>query len=252
MREGLRAPLCSTGEFEIVGEASDGASTLALAGSTDAVLLTLGLSMPGIHGLDLIPLIKHANPSLRILVVTMHPEQAHAVPAFKAGASGYLTKKTPGVVFIAAARKVASGGVYVSLEMADQIASGFNEVDALLPHQSLSSGEFDIFLRIASGDSVTAIAEHLNLSTKTGFPRTCIGCNRLKAASATSSIWAERPPFYEERTIPITRATIGGWRKSSTMWCSRTRKTPQLSDCWQTLTSNWVTSPDQRPGETFI
>lgn len=167
MREGLRALLCSTGEFEVVGEAYDGASTLALARSTDAALLTLGLSMPGIHGLDLIPLIKDANPSLRILVVTMHPEKAYAVRAFKAGASGYLTKNAPGVDFIAAARKVASGGIYVSLAMSDQIARGFDGVEAVLPHQRLSPREFDIFLRIASGDSVTVIAEYLHLSTKT-------------------------------------------------------------------------------------
>ncbi|MBB4518244.1 DNA-binding NarL/FixJ family response regulator [Paraburkholderia fungorum] len=167
MRDGLRALLRSTGEFEIVGEAADGASTLALARTTDAVVLTLGLSMPGIHGLNLIPLIKAENPSLRILVVTRHPEQAYAVRAFKAGASGYVTKATPGTAFIAAVRKVASGGIYVSLAMADQIAKGFDEVNTSLPHQSLSTRELEIFLRIASGDSVTVIAEHLNLSAKT-------------------------------------------------------------------------------------
>lgn len=167
MRDGLRALLRSTGEFEIVGEAADGAGSLALARTTDAVVLTLGLSMPGIHGLDLIPLIKVENPSLRILVVTRHPEQAYAVRAFKAGASGYVTKDTPGTAFIAAVRKVASGGIYVSLAVADQIARRFGEDDTLLPHQSLSTRELEIFVRIASGDSVTAIAEHLHLSTKT-------------------------------------------------------------------------------------
>jgi len=167
MREGLCALLRSTGEFEVVGEAADGASTLALARITDAVLLTLGLSMPGIHGLDLIPLIRIENPSLRILVVTMHPEQVYAVRAFKAGASGFVTKDTPGKDFIAAARKVARGGIYVSLTIADQIAQGFGEADTLLPHQRLSNREFEIFLRIATGESLTAIAEHLRVSNKT-------------------------------------------------------------------------------------
>lgn len=167
MRDGLRALLHSTGEFEIVGEAADGAGTLALARTTDAVVLTLGLSMPGTHGLDLIPLIKVENPSPRILVVTRHPEKECAVRAFKAGASGYVTKDTPGTAFLAAVRKVASGGIYVSLAVADQIARRFDEYDTLLPHQSLSTRELEIFLRIASGDSVTAIAAHLHLSTKT-------------------------------------------------------------------------------------
>ncbi|ASW04349.1 MULTISPECIES: response regulator [Burkholderiaceae] len=167
MREGLRALLCSTGEFEFAGEAADGASTLALARATDAALLTLGLSMPGLHGLDLIPLIKIENPSLRILVVTMHPEQAYAVRAFKAGASGYVTKDTPGKDFIAAARKVASGGIYVSLMMADQIAHGFAEVDSSFPHQRLSAREFQILLLIAAGESIAVIAGKLGLSAKT-------------------------------------------------------------------------------------
>jgi len=167
MREGLRALLRSTGEFEVVGEAIDGASTLVLARSTDADLLTLGLSMPGIHGLELIPLIKIENPSLRILVVTMHPEHMYAVRAFRAGASGYVTKDVTGKDFIAAARKVASGGIYVSLTTADQIAQGLGDSDTSLPHQRLSNREFEIFLLITSGASVTAIAQHLRVSSKT-------------------------------------------------------------------------------------
>lgn len=70
----------------------DGANTLVLARTTDAILLTLGLTMTGVPGLDLIPLIKIENPVLRILVVTMHAEESFATRAFKAGASGCITK----------------------------------------------------------------------------------------------------------------------------------------------------------------
>ena len=167
-RNGVRSALEGASEFEVVGEAVDGATTLALVRATDACVLTLGLVMPGIHGVELIKSIKNENSALRILVLTMHLEETHAVRVFKAGASGFVSKNSPRADFVAAAKKVASGGVYVSLTMADQLPQSFNEAAAsALPHQRLSGREFDIFVRIASGESVTAIARTLCLSTQT-------------------------------------------------------------------------------------
>lgn len=138
-------------------------------------MLTLGLAMPGIHGIQLIELIKKDSPSLRILILTMRSEAAYATQAFKAGASGFVTKDSPTADLISAARKVASGGVYVSLAMADRFAQSFDKSADALPHQHLSDREFDIFLRIASGELVTAIARALRLSAKTiSTPRTHI------------------------------------------------------------------------------
>lgn len=167
MRAGVRNALESAGGFEVVGEAFDGESTLSLARSTEAGLLTLGLAMPGIHGIQLIELIKKECPSLRILILTMRSEAVYATQAFKAGASGFVTKHSPTADFIAAARKVASGEIYVSLAVADQFAQSFDKSTNALPHQRLSDRELDIFLRIASGESLTAIARILCLSTKT-------------------------------------------------------------------------------------
>jgi len=166
-RAGMRNVLASAGGFEVVGEAVDGKSTLALARSTEARLLTLGLVMFDIHGIELIKLFKKHTPSLRILVVTMRSEAAYASQAFKAGASGFVTKHSPVLDLVAAARTVASGGVCVSLAMADQIAQNFEKSANALPHQRLSNRELDVFLRIASGNPVAAIARTLRLSTKT-------------------------------------------------------------------------------------
>jgi CheY-like chemotaxis protein len=88
VREGVRATLQSAGDFQIVGEAIDGPSTLVLAKTTDATLLTLGLAMPGTHGVDLIARIKIDNPALRVPVITMHAEESFAARASRAGASG--------------------------------------------------------------------------------------------------------------------------------------------------------------------
>ncbi|MDN7465771.1 response regulator [Burkholderia gladioli] len=167
VREGLRVTLQCADDFSIVGEAVDGTSTLVLARTTDADLLTLGLEMPGVHGLNLIPLIKIENPSLRILVVTIHAEESFAARAFKAGASGYITKDCSAMELVGAARRVGTGGVYVSLAMADEFARVSGDRSAVMPHQRLSIREFQIFLLIAAGESITGISGKLGLSTKT-------------------------------------------------------------------------------------
>jgi DNA-binding NarL/FixJ family response regulator len=100
-------------------------------------------------------------------VLTMHAEQQYAVRAFKAGASGYLTKESASAELVAAVTKVASGGVYVSLAMAERFAQSLGEPADTLPHQRLSDREFDVFRRIAAGQTLTEIAAELCVSSKT-------------------------------------------------------------------------------------
>jgi DNA-binding NarL/FixJ family response regulator len=132
-----------------------------------ADVLVLDLSMPGRNGVELIKQIKEEKPSLRILVLTMHAEQQYAVRAFKAGASGYLTKESASAELVTAVTKVAAGGVYVSLAMAERFAQSLNEPADLLPHQRLSDREFDVLRRIAAGQTITEIAAELCVSSKT-------------------------------------------------------------------------------------
>lgn len=167
VREGLRHILANAKGFEIAGEAFDAASTLALLRSTPAQVLVLDLSMPGRSGLDLLKQIKDEKPALRILVLTMHAEQQYAARAFKAGASGYLTKESASAELLAAITKVAAGGVYVSLLMAERLAQSLTEPADALPHQRLSDREFEVFRRLCSGESVNQIGEALSVSAKT-------------------------------------------------------------------------------------
>jgi DNA-binding NarL/FixJ family response regulator len=102
-----------------------------------------------------------------VLVLTMHAEQQYAVRAFRAGASGYLTKESASAELVGAVTKVATGGVYVSLTMAEQFAQSLNEPAETLPHQRLSDREFDVFRRIAAGQTLTEIAQSLCVSAKT-------------------------------------------------------------------------------------
>jgi DNA-binding NarL/FixJ family response regulator len=167
VRDGLRHILEGASGFEVVGEANDSPSTVALIRERAADVLVLDLSMPGRNGVELIKQIKEEKATLRILVLTMHAEQQYAVRAFKAGASGYLTKESASAELVAAVTKVAAGGVYVSLAMAERFAQSLNEPTDLLPHQRLSDREFDVLKRIATGQTITEIAAELCVSAKT-------------------------------------------------------------------------------------
>ncbi|EKS69650.1 MULTISPECIES: response regulator transcription factor [Caballeronia] len=167
VRDGLRHILANAHGFEVAGEASDGPGTLALVRATEADVLVLDLSMPGRSGLDLLKQIKDEKPALRILVLTMHAEQQYAARAFKAGASGYLTKESASAELVAAVAKVASGGAYVSLAMAERFAQSLTEPDDALPHQRLSNREFEVFRRLCAGESISDIGEALCVSAKT-------------------------------------------------------------------------------------
>ena len=167
MRDGLRRILEGARDFEIVGEGYDGATTLALVRSSDANVLVLDLSMPGRSGVDLIKQIKEEKPALRLLVLTMHAEHQYAARAFKAGASGYLTKESASTELVNAVTKVATGGVYVSMAMAERFAQSLNEPADTLPHQRLSDREFEVFRRIAAGETISEIAPALCVSAKT-------------------------------------------------------------------------------------
>ncbi|MEX3916325.1 response regulator [Paraburkholderia sp. BR10872] len=169
MRDGLRRILESARDihFEIVGEGCDSTTTLALVREHPAQVLVLDLSMPGRSGVDLVKQIKDEKPELRILVLTMHAEQQYAVRAFKAGASGYLTKECASTELVSAVTKVAAGGVYVSMAMAERFAQSLNEPADTLPHQRLSDREFEVFRRIAAGQTITEIAQELCVSAKT-------------------------------------------------------------------------------------
>jgi len=167
LREGIRAMLEHAGDFDVVGEAFDGASTLSLVRSVEAHVLTLGLSMLGIHGVELIAQIKKEKPPLRVLVLTSYPEVSLATLAFKGGASGFIVKTDTNQEIIEAIKKLRRGGFHVSLALAEQFSLAMLKPNLTLPHQSLSEREFAVFYQMASGETITQIARNLSLSVKT-------------------------------------------------------------------------------------
>ena len=121
VREGLKQILGAQADFQVVAEASDGHEALKRVRELDFDVLLLDMSMPGKSGVELIKQVKAEKPKLRILILTMHEEHQYAVRAIRAGASGYLTKEGASSQLVTAIRKVASGGAYISAEVAEQL-----------------------------------------------------------------------------------------------------------------------------------
>ena len=167
LREGLKQLLQSAPDLTVVGEAGDGHEVLAQVRGTDFDVLLLDMSMPGKSGMELIRQVKAERPKLRVLVLSMHEEHQYAVRSIRAGASGYLTKESAALELVAAIRKVAGGGAYISAEVAEQLALASMPRAEGPPHTLLSDREYQVFRRLVAGAAVTQIAGDLNLSVKT-------------------------------------------------------------------------------------
>jgi two-component system invasion response regulator UvrY len=104
---------------------------------------------------------------LPVLVLSMHPEDQYAIRALRAGASGYLTKESAPDELVAAIRKIVRGGKYISPTLAERLAAEIEAPGGKLPHERLSDREYQVLLMIASGKTVSQIAQELSLSVKT-------------------------------------------------------------------------------------
>jgi len=167
VRKGLKEIIEETTDMRVADEASNGSEVMKKVSSEDLDVVLLDISMPGRSGLDVLKDIKKRRPKLAVLVLSIHPEEQYAVQAFKAGASGYLTKKSAPDELLIALRKVSTGGKYVSSSLAEKLASALATDREKTPHETLSTRENEVMLKIASGKTVTEIAKELYLSPKT-------------------------------------------------------------------------------------
>ena len=167
VRTGLREILESTGDIVVVAEAGNGHDVLAKVRETELDIAVLDLSMPGRSGIELIKLVKAERPRLKVLVLSMHSEEQYAVRAVRSGASGYLTKESAPDELVAAIRRIAGGGAYISPETAERLVLDSGAAGDGLPHTHLSNREYEVFRMIVAGRSITDIGAALNLSVKT-------------------------------------------------------------------------------------
>lgn len=167
VRKGLKQILLDSGDIQKVDEAKDGKETLTKVGKLHYDLVLLDISLPGRSGIDILKQLKYSNPDLPVLMLSMHPEEQYAVRSLRAGAAGYLTKESAPGELIAAIKKVAAGGKYITASLAEKLAGEIGPDSEKLLHETLSDREYQVMCLIASGKTVKEIAETLNLSVKT-------------------------------------------------------------------------------------
>jgi DNA-binding NarL/FixJ family response regulator len=154
-------------DMESVEEAGTGREALDLVRNDACDVMLLDISMPGQNGVDVLRAIRLRKPELPVLMLSSFPEQHYALQMLKLGASGYLPKDCEPTDLLRAIRSVAQGRRFVSEAVGDLLANGLGAHGDELPHTQLSDRELQVFLRLAKGESVTAIANVLNLSFKT-------------------------------------------------------------------------------------
>ncbi|MEO1082971.1 MAG: response regulator transcription factor [Acidobacteriota bacterium] len=166
-REGLRHLLQKHGGYQVVGEAETSTDAIRMILSLKPEIALVDLDMPGVGGLEAARLIHSRLSSVKILIVSGQSEEHFAVRCLKAGASGFLHKRSAAKELVQALETIRKGGKYVSPDAATHLvlsATGGGEGPA---HAKLSDREMDVMLRVAKGQSSSDIASALNLSVKT-------------------------------------------------------------------------------------
>lgn len=169
VRRGLKQMLAEEFGPVVFGEAGTAGETLDRARQDRWDLVLLDINLPGRSGLDVLAELQLRQPKLRVLILSIAPEEEYAVRALKKGAAGYLTKQTVATELTAAVRKVLAGGRYITPWLAEKLASGLGAPATGEPHELLSDRELQVLRLIATGQSVKEIAAALSLSEKTVF-----------------------------------------------------------------------------------
>jgi two-component system invasion response regulator UvrY len=167
VREGLRRIASEDEGISVVGEASTGAELFRLLGAAAVDVVLLDVSMPGASFIVTLRELRARHPTVKVLVLSAHPEDQWAARSLQGGASGYLTKDHSPDQLVQAIRRVARGGKYVSESMAERLAGMVDGGMTRAPHERLSDREFEVLRALGSGMLVKDVAAQLRISAKT-------------------------------------------------------------------------------------
>ncbi len=171
IRRGIRDTLSDAPDIEVVGEASDYGELRGLMreleGKGGCDVLVLDINRPGRSGLDVLHVLKDEGAAMKVLVVSMYPEEQYAIRALRAGAFGYVNKGGDPALLVTAVRTVSQGRKYVTPEIAQMLVESLTTPITENAHEKLSDRELQTLVMIASGKRLSDIAEELMLSPKT-------------------------------------------------------------------------------------
>ena len=191
LRSGLRMLLDAQVDIEVVGEADNGSQVLSLVETIQPDLVLLDVSMPGLGGLETLPILRKISPETRIVILTMHDDESYLRQALRDGASGYVLKRAADAELLSAIRAVMRGEVYVhpslTRSLLDDILPETN-AESSNPWDTLSDRERDVLLRVAKGFTSAKIAEQLNLSPKTVDTYRSRGMEKLELRSRAALV----------------------------------------------------------------
>ena len=167
VRAGLKKILTDECDIEISGEASNYQEVLSMLKTVSPDIILLDISMPGRNGLEILKEIKSLYKTIKVLILSMHPEDRFAVRAIKSGASGYISKESAVEELVEAIRRIYKGNKYISSTLAEKLATSVVNDSKKPAHQNLSDREFQVLRMIASGLTIKDIAKDLQLSPAT-------------------------------------------------------------------------------------
>lgn len=167
VRQGLKQVLAESFQNIHFGEAEDGQKALEAVWAQKWDVILLDISMPGRGGLDTLKDIKKAQPTLPIIILSMHPEDQFAIRALKLGANAYIRKDSAGSELVKAVEAALRGAPYITASLAEKLATHVHENRSSAPHETLSDREYQVMCLIASGKTVKEVGNSLSLSVKT-------------------------------------------------------------------------------------
>ena len=167
VRKGLTQIIQETPDLELMGEANDGQGLLEILSQTDLDVVLLDIAMPKKSGWEVIREIRFTYPEIKVIILSISSEEDFAIQFYKAGASGYLTKDSAQEELVDAIRRVAEGKKFVSPKFADLLVRHLNRDHQTPSHEQLSPREFQVFIRLAAGITLTQISSDLNLAVPT-------------------------------------------------------------------------------------
>ncbi|HEX7412549.1 MAG TPA: response regulator transcription factor [Bacteroidia bacterium] len=167
VRGGLARIIAEEFPMATIHEAINGLQAEKMARKGKWAIIISDMAMPEKSGLDVLKQLRSEGIKTPLLIISIHPENQYAIRVLRAGANGYIAKDCPRAEFVKAVSTILSGKKYISGEIAEKLAESIDEDKSKEPHELLSDRELEVLKLLASGKTVSDIADNLSLSTAT-------------------------------------------------------------------------------------